>query len=475
MNTGGDPLNHFNELLRQIPRVDLIIDLLPKNITNQMDQAQVKVIIDEELQQLRHKIMKGSIDAIDETGLIIKITRHIEVQLTPNLKRVINATGIILHTNLGRAVFSKRTMKHLYNTMTHYNTLEYNLQLGIRGSRYDHIEKLLCKLTGAEAALVVNNNAAAVMLVLNTLAINREVILSRGELVEIGGSFRIPEVMKSSGCKLVEVGATNKTHLRDFQSAITNDTAMLLKVHTSNYQIMGFTSDVSRKELAELAQASSIPLYEDLGSGAMIDFSVYGLKREPLISECLAEGVDLLSFSGDKLLGSSQAGIIVGKKAYIDKLKQNQLLRAFRIDKLSLAVLEDTLIQYLNQETAIAHIPTLSMLSATSEDVLQKVTLFIKKYQAMLELIGLRYSIEEMQSQVGGGAMPLEQLTSYGLCLRGDRQLNHIQTKLRRLQIPIICKIEDDALLFDFRTLFEDDYESLATGLEMVLRGDENE
>ena len=207
----------------------------------------------------------------------------------------------------------------------------------------------------------------------------------------------------------------------------------------------------------------------------MIDFSLYGLKREPLISECLSEGVDLLSFSGDKLLGSSQAGIIVGKKKYMDKLKQNQLLRAFRIDKLSLAVLEDTLIQYLNHETAISHIPTLSMLSATSEEVLQRVTLFIKKNQSMLEKIGLRYAIEEMQSQVGGGAMPLEQLTSYGLSLRGDRQLNLIQTKLRRLQIPIICKIEDDALLFDFRTLFEDDYESLANGLEMVLRGDENE
>jgi L-seryl-tRNA(Ser) seleniumtransferase len=359
--------------------------------------------------------------------------------------------------------------------MTHYNTLEYNLQLGTRGSRYDHVEKLLCKLTGAEAALIVNNNAAAVMLVLNTLANQREVILSRGELVEIGGSFRIPEVMKSSGCKLVEVGATNKTHLRDFENALTENTALLLKVHTSNYQIMGFTSEVSRKELSLLAQTAKVPFYEDLGSGAMIDFSNYGLKREPLISECLSEGVDLLSFSGDKLLGSSQSGIILGKKIHIDKLKQNQLLTAFRIDKLSLAVLEDTLIQYLNQDLAISHIPTLSMLSASSEEVLQKVTLFIKKNQMMLEKIGLRYAIEEMQSQVGGGAMPLEQLTSYGLSLRGDRQLNHIQTKLRRLQIPIICKIEDDALLFDFRTLFEDDYESLANGLEMVLRGDENE
>lgn len=475
MNTGGDQLNNFNELLRQIPKVDLIIDILPKNITQQIDQGQVKAIIDEELQLLRHRIMKGTVDTIDESGLIIKITRQIEAQLSPNLKRVINATGIVLHTNLGRAVFSKRTMKHLYNTMTHYNTLEYNLQFGTRGSRYDHVEKLLCKLTGAEAALVVNNNAAAVMLVLNTLAYQKEVILSRGELVEIGGSFRIPEVMKSSGCKLVEVGATNKTHLRDYENAIAEDTALLLKVHTSNYQIMGFTSEVSRRDLALLAQTSKVPFYEDLGSGALIDFSFYGLKREPLISECLSEGVDLLSFSGDKLLGSSQSGIILGKKIYIDKLKQNQLLRAFRVDKLSLAVLEDTLIQYLNQDMAISHIPTLSMLSATSEEVLQKVTLFIKKNQMMLEKIGLRYAIEEMQSQVGGGAMPLEQLTSYGLSLRGDRQLNLIQTKLRRLQIPIICKIEDDALLFDFRTLFEDDYESLANGLEMVLRGDENE
>lgn len=464
-------LNNPNEILRQIPKVDYLLDLIPKHVISQVDQNHTKWIIDEELTQLRHKILKEGLTDIDINALVVSIISKIENRLDHNLKRVINATGIVLHTNLGRAVIADRTMKHLMETMTHYNTLEYDIAQGKRGSRYAHIETLLCRLTGAEAALVVNNNAAAVMLVLNSLALGKEVILSRGELVEIGGSFRIPEVMKASGCKLVEVGTTNKTHLRDFESEIHESTGMLLKVHTSNYQILGFTKVVPREELALLSQKYNIPFYEDLGSGALVDLSNFGLKREPLISECIEEGVDIVSFSGDKLLGASQAGIIVGKKKYIDQIKQNQLLRALRIDKLSLAVLEDTLLMYLNRTSAKAQIPTLAMLSASADDVLEKVTYFIKRHQKTLDLIGLRYGIEAMESQVGGGALPLEIMPSYGLCLRGDININHYQYHLRQLEVPIICKIEDDALLFDFRTIFEDDYEFLIGGLESAIKG----
>lgn len=459
------------ELLRMIPKVDLLMEAMPKEIYEMMDAKHVKFFIDEELSNIRTRLIKGIHTDIETDKITKKIVQRIESALTPNLKRVINATGIVLHTNLGRAVISKRTMNHLFDTMTHYNTLEYDLELGKRGSRYAHIEALLCKLTGAEAALVVNNNAAAVILILNTIANNHEVILSRGELVEIGGSFRIPDVMKASGCTLVEVGTTNKTHLTDYESAITENTQMILKVHTSNYQILGFTKSVPRADLAELCRRRDIPFYEDLGSGAMFDLSTFGRSRETLVSECIEEGVDLLSFSGDKLLGASQAGIIVGKKMYIDQLKKNQLLRALRIDKLTLAVLEDTLLTYLSDDCLMRNNPTVYMLSLSADQVLEKVKSFVKAYQVELQEIGLKVSIEPMTSQVGGGAMPLENLQSYGLCLRGSINLNRVQFALRQLEIPIILKIEDDAIYLDFRTLLDDDYEPLIKGLVDVISG----
>ena len=463
------------EQLRMIPKMDLIMDAIPREIYEMMDAKHVKFFIDEELSNIRTRLIKGIHTNLEIGEITEKIVQRIEAALRPNLKRVINATGIVLHTNLGRAVISKRTMNHLFDTMTHYNTLEYDLELGKRGSRYAHIEALLCKLTGAEAALVVNNNAAAVILILNTFANNHEVILSRGELVEIGGSFRIPDVMKASGCTLVEVGTTNKTHLSDYESAITEKTQMILKVHTSNYQILGFTKSVSRTELAELCHTRDIPFYEDLGSGAMFDLSPYGRNRETLVNECIEDGVDLLSFSGDKLLGASQSGIIVGKKKYIDKLKKNQLLRALRIDKLTLAVLEDTLLTYLSDVCLIKNNPTVYLLSLSADQVLERVKSFVKAYQAELQEIGLKFSIEPMSSQVGGGAMPLESLQSYGLCLRGSINLNRIQFSLRQLDIPIILKIEDDAIYLDFRTLLDDDYEPLIKGLVSVLSGGNDE
>ena len=461
----------MNEILRQIPKIDLILELLPEKYLDKLDMKHIKSVIDEELNDLRSQIVKGKMHEVVVNEVILNIVDSLERLLTHNIKHVINATGIVLHTNLGRAVLSKNTISHLENTMTHYNTLEYDLHKGKRGSRYSHVERLLCRLTDAEDALVVNNNAAAVMLILNTLANNKEVVLSRGELVEIGGSFRIPEVMKASGCKLVEVGTTNKTHLFDYENAIVPETGLIMKVHTSNYQILGFTNSVNRETLSELSRRAEIPFYEDLGSGAIINLDTIEGLQEPSITECIHSGVDLVSFSGDKLLGASQAGIIVGKRKYIDLLKKNQLLRALRIDKLSLAVLEDTLITYQKREDALTFNPTLKMLHMSEDSIYEKVSYFVKSNQLSLQKINVRYAIEPMVSQIGGGALPLVELPSYGLTLKGDFNLNFFQTEMRKLQVPIICKVDHDAIHFDFRTIFEDEYTLLINGIMSVLLG----
>lgn len=458
----------MNDLLRSLPRVDFIISLLNDNLVR---ADIVKQLVTDEIELTRKAIISGHVKSIDAIEIANTINAKIDILTSPSLKRIINATGIVLHTNFGRAVLSEKTLHHLYETTAHYNTLEYDLDQGKRGSRYAHVESLICQLTGAESALVVNNNAAAVILILNTLAQQKEVILSRGELVEIGGSFRVPDVMRASSCQLVEVGTTNKTHLYDFENAITERTGLILKVHTSNYEILGFTKTVSRKELAELARNNGIPFYEDLGSGALVDLAEYGIKREPLVQECLMEGVDLVSFSGDKLLGASQAGIIAGKKCYVDLLKKNQLLRALRIDKLSLAALEHTLRMYLQPELLKDELPTIKMLAASAEEVLSKINQFIRYNQATLDRLPLRYFISETTSQVGGGALPLEQLPSYALCLTSDYQPNEVQKALRALKIPVICTIVDDHLQFDFRTIFESDYEALVDGIATVFDG----
>ncbi len=453
----------------------MILDLIPDSISQKIDHSYIKAAINESLDLHRKRILTKEEDKVDLSEILYEILQKLEHRTSPNLKRVINGTGIVLHTNLGRAVLSERSLDHLKDTMMHYNTLEFDLEAGKRGSRYKHVEQLICRLTGAEAALVVNNNAAAVMLILNTLAKDKEVIISRGELVEIGGSFRIPDVMRSSGCILKEVGTTNKTHYRDFAEAMTADTAMILKVHTSNFQILGFTHTVERELLAELSHKHGIPFYEDLGSGAIIDLSTLQLSREPLIEECLNAGVDLVSFSGDKLLGASQAGIIAGKKEYIDLLKQNQLLRALRIDKLSLSILEWTLLDYLNPSHLIHVNPTLKMLGKKADDVLEQLNYFIRKNESALDQLGVRYAIGAVDSQVGGGTLPLEELPSFALILQGDFNASKVQAGLRALSVPIICKIAEDAIVIDFRTVFEDDYALLITGLTRIFMEDSHD
>ncbi|MGL4786463.1 MAG: L-seryl-tRNA(Sec) selenium transferase, partial [Cetobacterium sp.] len=330
-------------LLRNLPKVDKVIDLLnEKEFFKDKPYKEVYDAVNEGINFFRKGILEEVITQYSIEDIENEITKSLTKNLEFNFKRVINGTGTILHTNLGRALFSKELIEHLQNSLCGYSNLEFDLKTGERGSRYSHVEDLIAKVTGAEAALVVNNNAAAVMLCLNEFSKNTEVIISRGELVEVGGSFRIPDIMELSSAKLVEVGTTNRTHLADYQKAINENTSMLLKVHTSNYHISGFTKSVSNKEIAELAKEHRIISMEDLGSGVLIDFSKYGQKKEPTIFESLSSGIDLITFSGDKLLGGPQCGVIIGKRELISKLKKNQFLRAFRVCKMTISALEFT-------------------------------------------------------------------------------------------------------------------------------------
>lgn len=408
-------------------------------------------------QMLRERYQRGEVKAISEQELenLLKLT--FEEYEKPSLKRVINATGIIVHTNLGRAPLAKVIISYLLEIAGAYSNLEYDLKSGKRGSRYVHVEDLLLELTGAEAALVVNNNASAVLISLNTLAKGREVIVSRGELVEIGGSFRIPEVMKWAGCILKEVGTTNKTHLYDYESAINENTALLLKVHKSNYAIVGFTKEVNTQELVSLAHSKGLPVMEDLGSGCLIDFSKYGLAKEPTVQEVVKAGVDVITFSGDKLLGGPQAGIILGKKDFIEKIKKNPLNRAIRIDKLTLAALEMTLRLYRDEKIAIEHIPVLKMILTKPEELKKRAQ---KLYRSLnfITTFGFEIKLVPTTSKTGGGALPLLDLPSFGVAIKAKYfSLQDLQEKLRNFSPPIIAMAEEDNLVFDVRCLFEED------------------
>ena len=320
--------------------------------------------------------------------------------------------------------------------------------------------------------MVVNNNAAAVMLVLNTLAHQKEVIVSRGELVEIGGAFRVPDVMSASGCVLKEVGTTNKTHLYDYEKAVNSETALLMKVHTSNYKIVGFTESVEAETLCDLGRRLMVPVYEDLGSGLMLKNPSLPWLNEPTVCEKIQAGIDVITFSGDKLFGGAQCGIIVGKKALIEPMKKNPLLRAFRMDKMTLAVLEQLLIQYFNPQKAFENILTLKQLSEPLEATKEKTKQFIDLYGEDLSQMGVTFDTATMASEVGGGAVPLEKIPSFGIVISGIDRLNHVQDQLRRLKIPIVCVASNDCLMFDFKTIFESDFQALMSGLSCVLGGD---
>ena len=441
-------------LLRKIPKIDEILKQ-PSIDAADCNHSILMESIRETLDSLRHSILGGNDGvSLEMDDICAEVLALVEQKNTMHLRPVINGTGIILHTNLGRAKLSDRAVDAIKSIAQDYNNLEYNLEKGSRGSRYDHVDQLICKITGAEAAMAVNNNAAAVMLILSTMAKGHEVITSRGELVEIGGAFRVPDIMAQSGGTLVEVGTTNKTHYSDYVNAITPETGALLKVHTSNFKIMGFFEEVTLEEMVEIGHKHNLPVIYDMGSGSLVRLENYGIQDEPNVLDLMKTGVDILSFSGDKLLGGPQAGIIVGKKEWIDKMKKNPLTRAFRIDKLTLAALEATLRDYLDLDVALKSIPTLQMMTATMEDLQPKG-------QKLFDLLNNNpegYSVEltEDFGQIGGGSVPTQMIPSVVVALKTHNiSLAKLEEALRKVSLPIIARISKDRMLFDVRTIDE--------------------
>jgi L-seryl-tRNA(Ser) seleniumtransferase len=453
--------------LRKIPSITILLE--QPEFTQLLTKASRSYLLDvirETLDSVRNTILAGGDPDLELTALWKEIDRRLEAKAADHLRRVVNGTGIIVHTNLGRSLLAEPAIKHMLGVARSYSNLEYDLEEGKRGSRYSHVEALLMELTGAEAALVVNNNAAAVLLALNTLAQGREVIVSRGQLVEIGGSFRIPEVMSRSGAVLREVGTTNKTHLRDYEAAIGAETALLLKVHTSNYRIVGFTLEVPLEELVALGQARQVPVIEDLGSGSFLDVSTFGLEREPTVGEAVRTGADVVTFSGDKLLGGPQAGIIVGKKAVVQALRSNPLNRALRIDKFTLAALESTLKLYRNEDQALKEIPTLAQMAESLPHVRRRAKTLWRLLQKH-PVPDLAIEVVPTASQVGGGALPLSTLNSYALAFSSVRESStEIEKRFRSFTPPIIGRIEKEHFLLDVRTLRKDDFQEIARCLK---------
>lgn len=443
------------KLLRQIPKVDeLMKQPSLQELCQSVPAQNVTQAVRQILEDLRGDILGGKLEQLPEVdSLCQKIVADATRQAEPSLRRVINATGIILHTNLGRACISDRAAAAAQSVAQSYSTLEYNLQAGKRGTRYSHVEELLCRLTGAESALVVNNNAAAVLLILSDMAQGGQVITSRGELVEIGGSFRVPDIMEACGAELKEVGTTNKTHLWDYDRAITEKTRALMKVHTSNYRIVGFSETPTLPELVELGHSRGLPVIEDLGSGCLVDLQQFGIYGEPTVQDSVRAGVDVVSFSGDKLLGGPQAGIIVGKKAIVDKLKKHPLTRAMRVDKMTLAALEATLRSY---DAGLAkEIPTIAMLSATAEELRAKADTL----RALMTAQGIAAEVTDTQGQVGGGSVPTQMLPSFAVAVQpGNVSLDQLEVNLRLGSPAIIGRINRDRFLLDVRTLRREDF-----------------
>lgn len=450
-----------SELLRKLPKID---ELLKEKEVQEAIDSNPRTLVVESLRDtinfFRQEILKDRIEILDKEEVLSHALNLVSKKNQSNLRKVINATGTVIHTNLGRSLLGEKAIENVITVAGSYNNLEYDIETGKRGSRYSHIEELIKKVTGAEAAMVVNNNAAAIMLVLDTLSKGKEAIVSRGQLVEIGGSFRVPEVMKFSGAKLVEIGTTNRTHLYDYADNITEDTGVLLKIHTSNFKIYGFTEEVSLEELVTLGNEKNIPVVEDIGSGVLIDFSKYGFTYEPTVQESIRKGVDVVTFSGDKMLGGPQAGIIVGKKQYIDLMKKNQLTRALRIDKMTLAALEGTLKYYLDETEAIKNIPSLNMILCSKEEVKKKCIKLKKKLQRDIDWFS--FTIDSDYSMVGGGSMPTEKIPTYVIKVTSDRfSPQELERILRTGETSIICRISNNELILDGRTLFDKDFDTI--------------
>ncbi len=445
----------MSNILREIPKVDKFVDehefeALNKNI--------LLSVIKRKFKTLRNAILKGEVKKVDKKALVDEVIQLYKKETEPSLKPLVNATGVILHTNMGRSPVSKELLDKASKTICNYSNLEYDIEEGKRGQRYDHAKKALCSLLGVEDALIVNNNASAVFLVLNTFAKEKEVIVSRGELVEIGGSFRVPEVMKASGAKLVEVGTTNKTKLNDYKDAIDEKTSMLMKVHKSNFDIVGFSEEVNFFDLQKLSKEFKLICYYDLGSGYVPPLPYNLSLKEPPLEKVLNEDIDLVSFSGDKLFGSVQAGIIVGKSEYIKKLKSNQLLRMLRVDKITLSLLQETILAYLKKEYEL--IPTISLLFET----LQNLKTRAKNIE---KIVGKNLcEVIESKTVMGGGTMPNRKFPTIALHIKGEaRELEKLFRKR-----GVIGRIEDEKFLLDFRSIQSFNDEKIIQAIKEVLR-----
>lgn len=463
------------QLLASLPSVDEILKS-EEGLKWQKSYPRRNVLkaIREVIEEHRQAILRNTLKEISAEEMRAEIRRRIAHFSSFSLKPVINATGIVIHTNLGRSVLSGETMDNIRKVACGYSNLEYDLEAGKRGKRYSHIQKLLREITGAESGIVVNNNAAAVFVCLTALAKGREVVVSRGELVEIGGSFRIPDVMSSSGAILTEVGATNKTHLRDYERAINENTSLLLKVHQSNYRMVGFTKSVAIEELVTLGKSCGIPVMFDLGSGSLMDLKPYGIQIEPTVQEIVRSGVDIVTFSGDKLLGGPQGGIIVGKSELIEKIAKNPLMRAVRIDKLTLAALEAVLMDYLDEGTAKSRVPTLEMLLQDIKVIEKRAKKIASQLKKELEIQGsstAAVEVAEDSSQSGGGALPEIEFPTVTVLVSPSRiSVNKLEERLRRGKIPIVARIKENTLVLDARTIRDTEISSLVQGITAALK-----
>lgn len=469
------------EYLKSIPSVnDILAEKLAEKIKNDYSRSDLIEGIRAVTEKIRGEILADDFNEdnfessrLSAESILFEVDKYLKNIYQPKMTAAINATGVIIHTNLGRSILSKKAVEAVQEVAEHYSTLEIDRESGERGHRYQALQDSIKKLTGAEAAVVVNNNAGAVTIALAALAAGREVVISRGELVEIGGSFRVPEVMEQSGADLVEVGATNKVYLKDYINAYNENTGAFLKVHTSNYRIMGFTEMVDAAELTEFAHKKDIPVIEDLGSGILFDLQEYGLSYEPTVKECIKDDIDIVTFSGDKLLGGPQAGIIVGKKKYIDQIEYHPLMRALRVDKFTIAALEATLKQYRDFEKAIKEIPTLKMLTEDESEVkhrAEKLLNLLKKSKFY------KLEITKDTAKVGGGAYPLIDINTFVLKIDPDQiSAEEFAYNLRQQDVPVFSRISEGSVILDMKTIQEKEIDQLAEILNDNFWRKENE
>lgn len=463
----------MSTLFRHLPSVDSALSALESaDGLGSLPRPLVKRLVNEFLDLCREEIRAGAFAAPDQLALdalLPRLAAFVRSRSRPHFRRVLNGTGVVVHTNLGRSLLAKPAIEAVAEACGHYSNCEFDLDTGRRGSRYSHVERILCEITGAEAAMVVNNNAAAVFIMLETLAKGREVIVSRGQLVEIGGSFRIPDVMAKSGAVLREVGATNRTHVHDYENAIGDETGALMRVHTSNFRVVGFTREVSLARMRELGDKYGLPVIEDLGSGTLYALEGEGLLGEPTVQQVVAQGADVVSFSGDKVLGGPQAGVIVGRREYIDRIKKNPINRAMRIDKMTLAALEATLRLYLDMDEARRQVPTLKMITASQEALKSQAR---RLAAAIRNRLGDRVTVTLRRgvSRVGGGAFPEYDLpgTVVAVSVAGIPPAE-LREALLRTDPPLVARIEDEEFLLDPRTLDSTELKLVADALEQAV------